>query len=244
MLNSEVLPGSCGIINQASDHIVALSIPVMNNPSNPNNNPICNKQISIHNPVTGTDTIATVTDTCQGCKFGDIDATIDLFNIIAPNGDGRVSGIQWTPIGWTVPGGSGESASTPPSASPAVPPSPSTAAGAAEAALSNAHTEEDVAAVAPPAATPSENSNPPAASSAAPAVSASVAPAMPSAAALQPSSASSCSTPSESVCSADGTQIGTCTTELTVQMGPVAAGTKCVGGYMVMANSRLRSRRG
>ena len=244
MLNPEVLPGSCGITNQASDHIVALSIPVMNNPSNPNNNPICNKQISIHNPVTGTDTIATVTDTCQACKFGDIDATIDLFNIIAPNGDGRVSGIQWTPIGWTVPGGSGESASTPPSASPAAQPSPSTAAGAAEAALSNANTEADVAAVAPPAATPSKNSNPPAASSAAPAVSAPVAPAMPSAAALQPSSASSCSTPGESVCSADGTQIGTCTTELTVQMGPVAVGTKCVGGYMVMVNSRLRSRRG
>ena len=238
MLNPEVLPGSCGIINQASDHIVALSIPVMNNPSNPNNNPICNKQISIHNPVTGTDTIATVTDTCQACKFGDIDATVDLFNIIAPNGDGRVSGIQWTPIGWTVPGGSGESSSTQPQ------PSPSTAVQATSAALSNAHTEEGVAAVAPSAAAPSESSNPPAASSAAPAVSPSVAPAMPSAAVPQPSSASSCSSPGESVCSADGTQIGTCTTELTVRMGPVAAGTKCVGGYMVMANSRLRSRRG
>lgn len=31
--------------------------------------------------------------------------------------------------------------------------------------------------------------------------------------------------------------------ELTVQFGPVAQGTKCVGGYMVMANSRLRARR-
>ncbi|CAD6585869.1 MAG: hypothetical protein ASARMPREDX12_002146 [Alectoria sarmentosa] len=49
------------------------------------------------------------------------------------------------------------------------------------------------------------------------------------------SSAGTCSSAGQSVCSPDGTQIGMCTTQLTVTWIPVAAGTKCVGGYQVFA---------
>lgn len=51
-------------------------------------------------------------------------------------------------------------------------------------------------------------------------------------------STGSCTTPGQSICSPDGLQIGTCTTESTVTWIPVAAGTKCVGGYMVAAKGK------
>lgn len=226
--NSRFLSGSCGVTNTDGDAIVALSHLLMNNPANPNNNPICNKQISIHNPTTGTDTIATVTDTCGACAFDDIDATISLFNKVAPNGDGRVHGIQWTPIGWTIPGSSGESESAAnPSVAQASPPA---AAAAPAAALPSVNVQEKVAAPAAPSAAPPTPSSSPAPQPSAPA-------------APPAASSATCTTAGEIICSADGTQIGTCTVELTVQMGPVASGTKCQNGYMVMANSRLRSRR-
>ena len=52
------------------------------------------------------------------------------------------------------------------------------------------------------------------------------------------SSTSSCTTPGQSICSPDGLQIGTCTTESSVTWIPVAAGTKCAGGYMVAATGK------
>lgn len=238
--------GSCGTVNQNGDAIVALSIALMNNPANPNNNPICNKQISITNPNTGTTTTATVMDTCQACAFGDMDVPDDLFNTIAPNGNGRVPGIEWEPIGWTVPGSSGESESTTAQSSVS-----STVQPSSSSALPTISVQEKVAAVAssPAAAAPSESSSTSVAPSSIPAVSPSVAPSAASPTNAQTASAPagssiSCTTAGETVCSADGTQIGTCNLQLTVQLGPVAQGTKCVGGWMVMANSRLRSRRG
>ena len=51
-------------------------------------------------------------------------------------------------------------------------------------------------------------------------------------------STGSCTTPGQSICSPDGLQIGTCTTESTVTWIPVAAGTKCAGGYMVAAKGK------
>ncbi|MCJ1278992.1 hypothetical protein MMC21_006813 [Puttea exsequens] len=44
-----------------------------------------------------------------------------------------------------------------------------------------------------------------------------------------------CTQPGQSICSPDGKQIGTCTASMTVTWIPVAAGTKCSGGYMVAA---------
>ena len=52
------------------------------------------------------------------------------------------------------------------------------------------------------------------------------------------SSTGSCASRGMSICSPDGLQIGTCTTELTVTWIPVAAGTKCSGGYMIAAKGK------
>ncbi|MCJ1314041.1 hypothetical protein MMC25_007721 [Agyrium rufum] len=51
---------------------------------------------------------------------------------------------------------------------------------------------------------------------------------------------SSCSTPGQEVCSSDGTQIGMCDQTGHVVFMPVAAGTKCSNGMMVMAGSQKR----
>ena len=34
-------------------------------------------------------------DTCEACKFEDIDVSPSLFQKIAPSGNGRVHGIMW-----------------------------------------------------------------------------------------------------------------------------------------------------
>ena len=87
--------GSCGITSPPTAAIVALSVPMMANPANPNANPKCGSQISIYNPSTGQTHWATIVDTCQGCGLYDIDLTEELFRQIAPEGDGRVGGIEW-----------------------------------------------------------------------------------------------------------------------------------------------------
>lgn len=226
--------------------IVALSVYIMTpaDTADPNNNPYCGKQISIHNPADNTVTTATVADSCASCAYGDLDVMLDMFNTIAPTGNGRVHGVEWTPIGWSISGSSDNgSAPTQSSASPVAAATPS-------AALPTLPVQEKVAAVVPPAAAAAATKL--AESPSAPAVPSGALAAAPSAGSpsnFQNASAPagsdivSCPTPGQTVCSADGTQIGTCTLELTVQLGPVAAGTKCVGGWMVMANSRLRSRR-
>ena len=52
------------------------------------------------------------------------------------------------------------------------------------------------------------------------------------------SSTGTCSQPGQSICSPDGKQIGTCTASNTVTWIPVADGTQCSGGIMVMAGSK------
>ena len=94
--------GSCGLASGGGDAVVALSIAMMNNPANPNANPKCGTQISIHNPSTGTTHSATIVDTCVGCALYDIDVSPSLFKQVAPDGDGRVQGIWW---GGTIVGG-------------------------------------------------------------------------------------------------------------------------------------------
>lgn len=81
--------GSCGITNSGSDPIVALSISMMKNGANPNNNPKCGTRINIYNPSTGNTHQATVVDTCVGCADNDIDVSPSLFRAVAPNGNGR-----------------------------------------------------------------------------------------------------------------------------------------------------------
>lgn len=52
---------------------------------------------------------------------------------------------------------------------------------------------------------------------------------------------SACDSPGQSICSPDGTKIGTCDTNKQVVWIPVASGTKCSGGIMVMAAAGKRS---
>ena len=95
--------GSCGITNTESDLIVALSQDIMQNSGSPNNNNQCGSQISIWNPSNPSQGYtATVVDTCIGCSMYDIDVSPALFKLVAPNGDGRVHGVDW---GGNVVGG-------------------------------------------------------------------------------------------------------------------------------------------
>lgn len=87
--------GSCGIASGPNEDVVALSKEIMRNGANPNANPRCGSRIGIWNPQTKKKYSAKVVDTCQGCKKGDIDVSPALFKKIAPNGDGRVAGINW-----------------------------------------------------------------------------------------------------------------------------------------------------
>ncbi|KAL8627694.1 hypothetical protein Q9189_006591 [Teloschistes chrysophthalmus] len=87
--------GSCGLVHSSSDLVVALSIPMMGNGANPNNNPKCGSWIGIWNPVTKTKHEAQVVDTCFACQYTDIDVSPALFKLVAPDGDGRVHGIDW-----------------------------------------------------------------------------------------------------------------------------------------------------
>ncbi|KAL8847697.1 MAG: hypothetical protein Q9221_007258 [Calogaya cf. arnoldii] len=89
--------GSCGHNDPpaAKRDVVALSREIMNNPANPNLNPKCGSKINIYNPSTKKTHTATIVDTCMGCKKEDIDVNVELFNKVAPSGDGRVHGIMW-----------------------------------------------------------------------------------------------------------------------------------------------------
>ncbi|KAL8737517.1 MAG: hypothetical protein Q9181_001595 [Wetmoreana brouardii] len=87
--------GSCGITSNSNQDVVALSIPMMANGPNPNKNPKCGTKIGIWNPHTKTKHEATIVDTCWACKREDIDVSESLFKKVAPNGDGRVHGINW-----------------------------------------------------------------------------------------------------------------------------------------------------
>ena len=85
--------GSCGRYNTADQPVVALAVSMMNNPANPNNNPLCGKTITIS--YGGTTHQATVVDTCHDCSRESIDLSTSLFKLVAPGGDGRVHGVQW-----------------------------------------------------------------------------------------------------------------------------------------------------
>lgn len=85
--------GSCGLTNTGDEAIVALAVDTMNNPANPNLNPLCGKFITIE--FEGQRHQAKVVDTCGACATGDIDLSLTLFQQVAPGGDGRVAGVKW-----------------------------------------------------------------------------------------------------------------------------------------------------
>lgn len=69
---------------------------MMNNPPNPNDNPLCGTQITITNPATGNTAQATIVDTCEGCAYEDIDVSPSVFEEVDPSGlaDGRIV-VDW-----------------------------------------------------------------------------------------------------------------------------------------------------
>ncbi|KAL8672923.1 MAG: hypothetical protein Q9168_002629 [Polycauliona sp. 1 TL-2023] len=71
---------------------------VEHNP-NGNKNPRCGSKIAIRNVETGAAIEATVIDTCMGCNFGSIDVNEELFNKVAPLGNGRVHNVEWEVVG-------------------------------------------------------------------------------------------------------------------------------------------------
>ena len=87
---------SCGFVNNEADAVIALHTDMMKNGANPNHNPLCGKTITIFNPKTRTTFHAKIVDTCAGCtSVYNIDVSPSLFKTVAPDGDGKVSGIQW-----------------------------------------------------------------------------------------------------------------------------------------------------
>lgn len=85
--------GSCGWVNTANEAVVAIPHGMMGNGINPNNNPLCGKSITIS--YQGAQHQAKIVDTCGGCDGAAIDLSTSLFTAVAPNGDGRVPGINW-----------------------------------------------------------------------------------------------------------------------------------------------------
>ena len=94
-------PGSCGDGWTPGMDVVALSHIYMHSSEYPNGNlnPRCRTKIAIRNVETGEAHEALVIDTCMGCAEESIDVNEELFNKAAPQGDGRVQGVEWYVVG-------------------------------------------------------------------------------------------------------------------------------------------------
>ncbi|KAI0753801.1 RlpA-like double-psi beta-barrel-protein domain-containing protein-containing protein [Fomes fomentarius] len=87
--------GSCGHPNVETDFIAALDPTTMQNPANPNANPLCGRQVQVTGP-DGRTVMVTVADTCPGCAPGSIDLTPAAFQQLASLDVGRLQGVSWT----------------------------------------------------------------------------------------------------------------------------------------------------
>jgi hypothetical protein len=90
--------GACGWEHRDGDAICAVSHLVWDAVqvgSNPNNNPLCGRKIRVRREVEGVGTRTvdvTVVDRCTGCKANDIDLSPGVFNQLAREEQGRVTG--------------------------------------------------------------------------------------------------------------------------------------------------------
>jgi expansin (peptidoglycan-binding protein) len=68
------------------------------NPGNPNNNPLCGRDVTI--TFGGEEFQAKVVDTCEGCAEGDLDLSEGFFSEVTGGqmSRGRIGGVQWK---WT-----------------------------------------------------------------------------------------------------------------------------------------------
>ncbi|KAH9856072.1 RlpA-like double-psi beta-barrel-protein domain-containing protein-containing protein [Lenzites betulinus] len=91
--------GACGIFNTDADFIVAVDAATFDSfpgaTANPNNNPICNRQLTA-TTADGKSVTVTVTDRCVGCAQGSIDLTPSAFSQLASTDVGRLHGVTWT----------------------------------------------------------------------------------------------------------------------------------------------------
>jgi hypothetical protein len=90
--------GSCGITNTDSDKIAAVSHLLYDNyPGyngvNPNDNPICGKQVKA--TYQGKSVTVTITDRCVACALTDLDFSPSAFNDLADQSIGRLFGMTW-----------------------------------------------------------------------------------------------------------------------------------------------------
>ncbi|CAN8101917.1 unnamed protein product [Discula destructiva] len=89
-----VLPTACGAVHQVTEHIAALSPADYGVYANPNNSPVCGKQIRVHGS-NGHSVVATVADRCAGCTGHNVDVTPGVFVALGfSEGAGRVD-ISW-----------------------------------------------------------------------------------------------------------------------------------------------------
>jgi len=91
--------GACGITSSPTDSICAVSHIIFDAAStsgNPNNNPLCGKKIRItryNQSVNGNRSVdVTVVDRCVGCKATDLDLSLSMFENLADEALGRVTG--------------------------------------------------------------------------------------------------------------------------------------------------------
>ncbi|KAI0067729.1 barwin-like endoglucanase, partial [Artomyces pyxidatus] len=90
--------GACGIVNTDSDYIAAVSHILFDeypgyNGANPNDNPLCGRQIQAN--YQGNSVTITVTDRCTGCAETDLDFSPAAFDTLADPGVGRLYGMTW-----------------------------------------------------------------------------------------------------------------------------------------------------
>jgi hypothetical protein len=90
--------GACGINNVDTDFIAAVASATFDNfpgaTANPNENPICNKQVTA--TYQGKSVTVSITDRCAGCAgAADLDFSPSAFSVLAPESVGRLEGLTW-----------------------------------------------------------------------------------------------------------------------------------------------------
>ncbi|MFE2038372.1 RlpA-like double-psi beta-barrel domain-containing protein [Streptomyces scopuliridis] len=84
--------GACGWSNNDSQLVVAVSPALYGNYPNPNNSPVCGKQLRVNGPL-GSVTV-TVVDRCSGCATNDVDLSPAAFRQIGDLNAGRIN-VSW-----------------------------------------------------------------------------------------------------------------------------------------------------
>ncbi|KAG6808308.1 hypothetical protein H0H92_004574 [Tricholoma furcatifolium] len=94
--------GACGQMHYNNEYVVALAKGIFDtypgaDPSNPNNNPICNKTLLA--TYKGKGVVVQVVDRCAGCEEEyNTDFSPTAFKVLAPESVGRLYDVEWD---WT-----------------------------------------------------------------------------------------------------------------------------------------------